>query len=87
MTTNKWHQSATLAWYDCLARVEMMTLIVSIRLIILPDDKHHHKKSIVWYYANWIQVRLTSLELDGLLPCTKGCPDRWSRHAPPKLKS
>ena len=34
-----------------------------------------------------MQVRLASLESNKLLPYTKGCPDRWLRHAPPKLKS
>ena len=40
-----------------------------------------------WCQANWIQVCPASLESDGLLPYTEGCPDRWSRHAHPKLKS
>ena len=36
--------------------------------------------------ASW-EVRPVVLESDRLLPCTKGCPDRWFEHVPPKLKS
>ena len=40
-----------------------------------------------WCSVNQIWVRLASLESDELLPYTKGCPNRWSRHDPSKLKS
>ena len=34
MTTSNWHQSATLAWYDCPIHAKMKALIVLLRLII-----------------------------------------------------
>ena len=46
-----------------------------------------HRQCQCWCNANWIWVRLASLELDKLLSCTKGCPDRWFGHASSKLKS
>ena len=48
---------------------------------------HSHRWCQCWCYANWIHVRLASLESNRLLPYTKGCPNRWSSHTPPKLKS
>ena len=40
-----------------------------------------------WRQANWIQICPASLESNRLLPCTEGCSDEWSGHAPSKLKS
>ena len=34
-----------------------------------------------------MQARLISPKSDGLFSCTKRCSDKWSRHAPLKLKS
>ena len=33
------------------------------------------------------RVRLAIIKLGGFFSYTKGCPDRWFGHAPPKLKS
>ena len=33
------------------------------------------------------RIRLAMLKLDGLLSCTKGCPNSWSGHTILKLKS
>ena len=33
------------------------------------------------------RIHLAMMKLDGLISCIKGCPDRWSWHAPSKLKS
>ena len=47
MTTRKWHQLATLAWYDCPIHAKMKALIVLLRLIInLPDGNHNRKKDM-----------------------------------------
>ena len=45
-TTNKWHQSAALAWYDDPIHIEMMTLIVLSRFVSRPGDNHHRKKGM-----------------------------------------
>ncbi|KAL6311320.1 hypothetical protein AAG906_025538 [Vitis piasezkii] len=42
---------------------------------------NHLNILFVGVVPNWIV-----LESDGLLHCTKGCPDRWFGHAPPKIK-
>ena len=36
--------------------------------------------------TSW-RIRLAAPEPDGHISCTKGCPDKWSRHVLPKLKS
>ena len=45
-----------------------------------------HRRRQCLCCANQMQARLASLESDELFPCTKGCPDRWSRHASSKFK-
>ena len=44
------------------------------------------RRSSFLLHASW-KVHLAVVEPDGLLCCTKGCLDRWSEHALPKLKS
>ena len=39
-----------------------------------------------FFYAYW-RIRLVTMKLGGLLSYTKWCPDEWSRHTLPKLKS
>ena len=45
-TTNKWHQSTALVWYDYLICAKMMTLTTLLRHSIYHDDDHQHKKDI-----------------------------------------
>ena len=44
--TSKWDQLATLVWYDCPIRAEMMALTLLLRLDFRPNGNHHHKKGM-----------------------------------------
>ena len=45
-----------------------------------------HKRCECWCCDNWMHACLVLAQSDGLLPCTKGCSDKWFKHAPPKFK-
>ena len=56
-TTNKWHQSTTLVWYDCPIRVKIMMLITLLRHSIRHNDDHQCKKgmnaqSTLWWWCH-----------------------------------
>lgn len=70
-TVSKWHQLVDFVWYDCLIRVEMMTLTVLLRLDFHLVDNHHHKKA--WRHHQRYG--------DGVIRSIKTLQEAWNRDA------
>ena len=79
---SRWRLSIISCRQNSLRHPWLMIGFWRVLTSLVPSHRWHQ----CWCCANWIQVRLVSLESNELLPCTKGCPNKWSGHAPPKLK-
>lgn len=51
-----------------------------------PSNLAKVKQPFSLFCVFW-RIRLTRMEYDGFFCYTKGCPDGWSKHTPPKFKS
>ena len=69
-TAKKWHQSATLVWYDCLVYAEMMALTTLLRLSIHHDGDHQCK---AWMHSQHCD--------DGVICSIKTPWKAWKKYA------